>query len=90
MQGSARYAEGFPAVAVGYEGAVPPVVAFVSVPLTVALLSAILVLSAIAERRLLSPRALVLSVVGTSKSAPEFAEAFVAQQLKALADQRRA
>ncbi|HEX2701405.1 MAG TPA: hypothetical protein VHM89_14490 [Acidimicrobiales bacterium] len=55
-----------------------------AVPGTCAVLSAILYLSAVAERRLLSPRRLILGAARARRSSPEFAEAFVARQFERL------
>lgn len=74
----------------GYEEAMSPVVLLLSIPGTLVLLAAVLVLSAMAEERFLSPRSLVISVVRTRNNTPEYAEAFVARQLEQLlADQTR-
>lgn len=62
-----------------------------AIPGTVLLLSAVLFLSAYAERRILSPRSLILSVVRARRNSPEYAEAFVARQFeRLLAEQAQA
>ncbi len=48
------------------------------------MLAAVLYLSAVAERRLLSPRRLILGAARARRSTPEFAEAFVARQFDRL------
>ncbi len=55
-----------------------------SIPGTLALLVAVLYLSAVTEERLLSPRSLILSTVRARGSSPEYAEAFVARQFERL------
>jgi hypothetical protein len=55
-----------------------------AVPGTCAVLAAILYMSAVAERRLLSPRRLILGAARARRSTPEFAEAFVARQFERL------
>ncbi|HVM06641.1 MAG TPA: hypothetical protein VM242_15895 [Acidimicrobiales bacterium] len=55
-----------------------------AVPGTVVLLTAILALSAAAERRFLSARSLIVSVARARRSSPEFAEAFVARQFERI------
>ena len=47
-------------------------------------LSALLYLSAVAERQFLSPRAVVLSTVRARRSTPEYAEQMVAKQFEEL------
>ncbi|MGH9165241.1 MAG: hypothetical protein ACRDZW_07010 [Acidimicrobiales bacterium] len=67
----------------------PTTVMLLSLPLTVALLAAVLALSALAEQHFLSPRSLVVSVVRARHNTPEFAEAFVARQLEQLVAAQR-
>ncbi len=55
-----------------------------AVPGTCAVLAAVLYLSAVAERRLLSPCRLILGAARARRSTPEFAEAFVARQFDRL------
>lgn len=55
-----------------------------AVPGTSVVLGVILYLSAVAERRLLSPRRLILGAVRARRNTPEFAEAFVANQFERL------
>ena len=55
-----------------------------AVPATSAVLAAVLYLSAVAERRLLSPRRLILGAARAKRNTPEFAEAFVARQFERL------
>ncbi|HET7488310.1 MAG TPA: hypothetical protein VFJ85_10300 [Acidimicrobiales bacterium] len=62
--------------------------ALVAVPATLALLTGLLMLSAAAERRLLSPTKLIAGVVRGRRSTPEFAEAFVARQIDLLLEQQ--
>lgn len=62
--------------------------ALLAVPGTCLLLSLILLMSAVAERRFLSPRSLIRKAV-RARNTPEFAEAFVARQLEALLNERR-
>lgn len=54
-----------------------------AVPGTCLLLTLILLMSAVAERRFLSPRSLIRGAV-RGRNTPEFAEAFVARQLETL------
>ena len=54
------------------------------IPGTPALLAAVLWLSELVERRWLSPQSLVIGVVRSRRNSPEFAEAFVAQELNEL------
>ena len=54
------------------------------VPGTVALLAAVLFLSALAEERFLSSRSLIVGVVRTKGNTPEYAEAFVAKEFDRL------
>jgi hypothetical protein len=54
------------------------------IPGTLALLSAVLFLSAFTEEHFLSPRSLILSTVRARRSSPEYAEAFVARQFERL------
>lgn len=68
----------------GYTGAVTAGWLLLSIPLTLAMLAAILFLSALAERRFLSPRSLILSVTRFRRNTPEYAEAFVARQFERL------
>lgn len=55
-----------------------------SIPGTMVLLSAILFLSAKAEDRFLSPRALILGATRARWNSPEYAELFVARQSEQL------
>lgn len=55
-----------------------------AVPGTCAFLGGVLYLSAVAERRLLSPRRLILGAARARRSTPEFAEEFVARQFERL------
>ena len=55
-----------------------------AVPGTCTMLAAVLYLSAVAERRLLSPRRLIQGAARARRSTPEFAEAFVARQFERL------
>ncbi len=68
----------------------PVVVMMLSIPATVLLLAAILVWSAMAERRVLSPRALVFMVVQARHTTADFADAFVARECRHLLAQRAA
>ncbi|MGQ0520659.1 MAG: hypothetical protein ACT4PX_05865 [Actinomycetota bacterium] len=61
--------------------------ALLAVPGTCLLLSLILLMSAVAERRFLSPRSLIRRAV-RARNTPEFAEAFVARQLETLLGER--
>ena len=54
------------------------------VPGTPLLLAAILWLSDLCEKHLLSPRSLIIGVVKTRRNTPEYAEEFVARQLERL------
>lgn len=60
-----------------------------SIPLTFVLLTGLLYLSAMAERRFLSPRAVVLSTVKARRSTPEYTEAMVAKQFEELLSRSR-
>lgn len=63
--------------------------AVITVPLTLVLLFGVLLLSALVEERVLSPRAVVLSVVRARGSSPEYAEALAARECeRALAELR--
>lgn len=55
-----------------------------AIPGTCLLLTAILSLSLLAERRFMSPRSLIVGVVRARRSTPEFAEAFVARQFERI------
>lgn len=55
-----------------------------SIPATPLLLGAVLLLSAQAEERFLSPRSLILSATRARRNSPEYAEAFVARQFERL------
>lgn len=68
----------------GYEAAVRSAWLLASIPATVALLTVILFLSALAERRFLSPRSLIVGAVRARRSTPEYAELFVARQIERL------
>ena len=54
------------------------------IPGTLALLLALLLLSAMVEERVLSPQSLILRVARTRSSSPEYAEAFVAREFDKL------
>ena len=54
------------------------------IPGTLALLLALLLLSAVVEERALSPQSLILQVARTKSSSPEYAEAFVAREFDKL------
>ena len=60
-----------------------------TIPGTIALLMALLSLSAFVEERMLSPQALVAAAVRSRSADPEYAEAFVASQLEALVSAER-
>ena len=55
-----------------------------SIPATPVLLGAVLLLSAKAEERFLSPRSLILGVTRARWNSPEYAEMFVARQFERL------
>ncbi len=55
-----------------------------SIPATPLLLGAVLLLSAKAEERFLSPRSLILSVTRARWNSPEYAEAIVAREFERL------
>lgn len=55
-----------------------------TIPGTLLLLTAVLFLSAKAEDRFLSPRALILGVARSRRNSPEYAEVFVARQFERL------
>jgi hypothetical protein len=55
-----------------------------TIPAALAILSGLLAVSAFVEQRVLSPRSLILSAVRSRRSAPEFAEAFVAREFERL------
>lgn len=55
-----------------------------TIPGTLLLLSTVLFLSAKAEDRFLSPRALILGVTRSRRNSPEYAEVFVARQFERL------
>ena len=59
-------------------------VLLLSIPLALLLPCGLLALSAAAERRILSPRSMIISAVRSRRSAPEFTEAFVARQFERL------
>jgi hypothetical protein len=59
-----------------------------SIPVTVVLLAGLLFLSALVERRFLSPRAVVLSSVRARRSSPEYTEALVAKEFEELLRRR--
>ncbi|HVL93169.1 MAG TPA: hypothetical protein VM264_07480 [Acidimicrobiales bacterium] len=66
-----------------------PVVAMVlSIPFTLVILAAVLALSAVAEQRVLSPRAMVIRVVRARRTSPDFVEAFVARECAPLLARR--
>ncbi len=79
--GDARERRRFPGVADGYKGIV---LLLLFVPGTALLLAAILWLSDLCEKRFLSPRSLIIGVVKTRGSTPEYAEEFVARQFERL------
>ncbi len=54
------------------------------IPGTIALLTAILFLSALAEQRFLSPRSMILGAVRARRNTPEHAEAVVAREFERL------
>jgi hypothetical protein len=54
------------------------------IPLTWAILLALLVLSALVEERVLSPQSMILRVTKARSSSPEYAEAFVAREFDRL------
>ncbi|MDP9072523.1 MAG: hypothetical protein M3N68_14815 [Actinomycetota bacterium] len=56
----------------------------VFIPGTIALLTAILFLSALAEQRFLSSRSIVLGAVRARRNTPEHAEAVVAREFERL------
>ena len=56
----------------------------VLIPATIALLTAILFLSALAEQRFLSPRSMIMGAVRARRNTPEHAEAVVAQEFERL------
>ncbi len=56
----------------------------VFIPGTIALLAAILFLSALAEQRFLSSRSIVLGAVRARRNTPEHAEAVVAREFERL------
>jgi hypothetical protein len=58
--------------------------ALLFIPGTLALLMALLFLSALVEERVLSPRALILRVARTNAATPEHAETFVAREFERL------
>lgn len=61
--------------------------ALLAIPTTLMLLFGVLLLSAFVEERVLSPRAVVLSVARARGSSPEYAEALVARECeRVLAD----
>lgn len=68
----------------GYDAPMPVPVMMLSIPATVLLLAAVLVWSTVAERRVLSPRALVFRVVQARRTTPDFVEAFVARECQHL------
>ncbi len=55
-----------------------------AIPGTIALLTAILFLSALAEQRFLSPRSMILGAVRARRNTPEHAEALVAREFERL------
>ncbi|HEX2064277.1 MAG TPA: hypothetical protein VHE80_07630 [Acidimicrobiales bacterium] len=57
---------------------------FVFVPGTVALLAAVLFMSALAEDRFLSPRSLIVGAVRSRRNSPEHAEALVVREYERL------
>ena len=57
----------------------------VFVPGTVALLGAVLFLSALAEERFLSPRSLIVGAARSTRNSPEYAEALVVREYERLA-----
>ena len=68
----------------GNEDGVAATWLLVFIPGTVALLAAILFLSALAEQRFLSPRSVILGAVRARRSTPEHAEALVAREFDRL------
>ena len=59
-------------------------VLLLTVPGTLALLSVVLWVSALADKRFLSPRSLILSAARARRTTPEYTEAFVARQFERL------
>jgi hypothetical protein len=68
----------------GYERHMRSGLFLLAVPGTCIFLGVVLYLSALAERRLLSPRRLILGAARARRGTPEFAEAFVARQFERL------
>lgn len=75
---------GFEPPAPGYEPIMRSGWFLLAVPGTCVVLATVLYLSAVAERRLLSPRRLILGAARARRNTPEFAEAFVARQFDRL------
>lgn len=67
----------------------PAVWLLLSIPAAIAVLAAVPALSAMVEEQFLSPRSLGISVIRTSRTTPEYAEAFIARELASLLDQQR-
>jgi hypothetical protein len=57
-----------------------------AVPAAFVLVSALLALSWMLERLVLSPRSMILTTARSSRSDPEFAELFVAREVERLLD----
>lgn len=56
----------------------------ISVPFSLVIPCAMLVLSVLAERRVLSPQSLILSTVRARRSSPELSESLVAREFERL------
>ena len=68
----------------GYEGCMHTAWILLALPGTSVVLGGVLFLSAWIERRMLSPRRLILGAARARRNTPEFAEAFVAGQFERL------
>lgn len=56
----------------------------VTIPVALAIPCGLLVLSAVAEQRILSPRSLILSTARARRNSPELAEVMVAREFERL------
>jgi hypothetical protein len=73
----------------GEQEIVNSLVLLLFIPATLILLMGLLLLSALVEERILSPRALILRVARTRAASPDHAEQFVAREFERLLRQNQ-